>query len=141
MSLTAPDPVSITASDDGRFAYVAHREGITQIDVSARRARLLDGAKDITLAGFEFIRWHRDVLVGSQVQPDGSRGLVRLRLNRDHSGVSQAMLIDDSASSEGSATFATISGDDLYYVVAEGAGSQTVGSPPMDVRVMRIKLR
>ena len=141
MPLTAPGPVSITASDDGRVAYVAHREGITHIDVSSRRARPLDAAKDITLAGFEFIRWHRDVLVGSQVQPDGSRGLVRLRLNRDHSAVSQATLIDDPASSEGSATFATISGDDLYYVVAEGPGSQTVGSPPMDVRVMRVKLR
>jgi hypothetical protein len=141
MPLTAPGPVSITASDDGRVAYVAHREGITRIDVSSRRARPLDAAKDITLAEFEFIRWHRDVLIGSQVQPDGSRGLVRLRLNRDHSAVSQATLIDDPASSEGSATFATISGDDLYYVVAEGPGSQTVGSPLIDVRVMRVKLR
>jgi hypothetical protein len=141
MPLTAPGPVSITASDDGRVAYVAHREGITRIDVSSRRARPLDAAKDITLAEFEFIRWHRDVLIGSQVQPDGSRGLVRLRLNRDHSAVSQATLIDDPASSEGGATFATISGDDLYYVVAEGPGSQTVGSPLIDMRVMRVKLR
>ena len=141
MPLTAPGAVSITASDDGRFAYVAHREGITHIDVSSRRARPLDAAKDITLAGFEFIRWHRDVLVGSQVQPDGSRGLVRLRLNRDHAAVRQATLIDDPASSEGSATFATISGDDLYYVVAEGLANQTVGSSLMDVRVKRVKLR
>jgi hypothetical protein len=140
MPLTTPGPVSITASDDGRVLYVAHREGITQIDVSARRARPIDAAKDITLAGFEFIRWHRDVLVGSQVQPDGSRGLVRLRLNRDHPAVSQATLIQE-ASSEGGATFATISGDDLYYLIAEGPGSQTVGSSPMDVRVMRVKLR
>lgn len=141
MPLTAPGPVSITASDEGRFAYVAHREGITHIDVSSRRARPLDAAKDITLAGFEFIRWHRDVLIGSQVQPDGSRGLVRLRLNRDHTAVSQATLIDDPASSEGSTTFATISGDDLFYVVSEGSGNQTVGSPLVDVRVKRIKLR
>ena len=140
MPLTAPGPVSITASDDGRFAYVAHREGITHIDVSSRRARPLDAAKDLTLAGFEFIRWHRDALVGSQVQPDGSRGLVRLRLNRDHSGVSQATLIDDPVSSGGSATFAAISDDDLYYVVTEGPGDQTVGSPLMDVRVKRVKL-
>jgi hypothetical protein len=141
MPLTAPGPVSITASDDGRFAYVAHREGITHIDVESRRARPLDAAKDITLAGFEFIRWHRDALVGSQVQPDGSRGLVRLRLNRDHSGVSQATLIDDPISSEGSATFAAISDDDLYYVVTEGPGNQTVELPLMDVRVKRVKLR
>ena len=141
MPLTAPGPVSITASDDGRFAYVAHRDGITRIEVSSRRATALDAAKDITLAGFEFIRWHRDVLIGSQLQPDGSRGLVRLRLNRDHTAVNQATLIDDPAFSGGSAAFATISGDDLYYVVAEGAGNQTAGSPLMDVRVKRVKLR
>ncbi len=141
MPLTASSPVSITASDDGRFAYVAHRDGITHIDVSSRRARPLDAAKDIPLAEFEFIRWHRDVLVGSQVQPDGSRGLVRLRLKRDQPAVSQATLIEDPASSEGHATFATISGDDLYYLVTEGPGNQAVGSPLMDVRVKRVKLR
>lgn len=141
MPLDAPGPVSITASDDGRFVYVAHREGITQIDVSSRRARPLEAAKDITLAGFEFIRWHRDALVGSQVQPDGSRGVVRLRLNGDRRAVSQATLIDDQASSDGSATAATISGDDLYYAVAEGPGNQPDGSERMDVRVTRLRLR
>jgi hypothetical protein len=141
MPLTAPGPVSITTSDDGRFAYVAHREGITRIEVSSRRATALDAAKDITLAGIEFIRWHRDALIGSQVQPDGSRGLVRLRLNRDHAAVNQATLIDDPAFSGGGAAFATISGDELYYVVAEGAGNQTAASPLMDVRVKRVKLR
>jgi DNA-binding beta-propeller fold protein YncE len=139
--LTAPGPVSITASDDGRFVYVAHRDGITQIEVSTRRARSLDAAKDITLAGFEFIRWHRDGLVGSQVQPDGSRSLVRLRLNRDRRAVSEATLLDDSVSSDGSAIFAAMSGDDLYYLVAEGPGKQTAGSALMDVRVKRVTLR
>jgi DNA-binding beta-propeller fold protein YncE len=141
MPLTAPSPVSITVSDDGRTAYVAHRDGITHIDVSARRARPLGGATDITLAGFEFIRWYRDVLIGSQVQPDGSRGLVRLRLTRDHLAASQAALIDDPGSADGSATFATISDDDLYYVVAEAPGNQTVGSALVDVRVKRVRLR
>jgi hypothetical protein len=141
MPLTTPGPLSITASDDGRFAYVAHREGITHIDVSSRRARPLDAAKDIALAGFEFIRWHRDVLVGSQVQPDGSRGLVRLQLNRDQTSVSQATLIDDSSPSGGGATFAAISGDDLYYVVAEAPANQTAVSPLMDVHVQRVRLR
>ena len=141
MPLMAPGPVSLTVSEDGRLAYVAHLEGITHIDVSSRRAGPLGAAKDIRLAGFEFIRWHRDALVGSQVQPDGSRGLIRLRLNRDHTAVSQATLIDDPASSEGGARFATISGDDLYYLAAEGPGNQTGRSAVMDVRVMRVKLR
>jgi hypothetical protein len=115
---------------------------MSRIAKESRTSTWSHGAQDhSTLAGFEFIRWHRDALVGSQVQPDGSRGLVRLRLNRDHSGVSQATLIDDPISSEGSATFAAISDDDLYYVVTEGPGNQTVELPLMDVRVKRVKLR
>ena len=141
MPLTAPNPVSITVDDDGRVVYVAHGEGITRIDVSSRRATPLNAAKDITLAGFEFIRWHRDGLVGSQLQPDGSRGLVRLRLNRDRSAVSQATLIDDPPAGEGITSSATVSGDDLYYLVADGSGTKTVGSPLTDVRVKRVKLR
>ena len=141
MPLTAPNPVSITVDDDGRVAYVAHGEGITRIDLSSRRAAPLDAAKDISLAGFDFIRWHRDVLVGSQLQPDGSRGLVRLRLNRSHSAVSQATLIEDPTSREGAASFATISGDDLYYLVADGSGTKAAGSALTDVRVKRVTLR
>ena len=149
ISLTTPDPVSITANDDGRVAFVVHREGITHIDVSSRRERPLDAAKGIALAGFEFIRWHRDGLVGSQVQPDGSRGLVRLRLNRDQAAVNQATLIEDPAFRGAGAAFATVSGDDLYYLVAEGPGNPAVGPLALsgvegsltDVRVKRVKLR
>ena len=139
--LKEPSPVSITASDDGRSAYVAHREGITHIDVPSRRARPLGAAKGIALGGFAFIRWHRDGLVGSQLQPDGSRGLVRLRLDRDQTSVRQATLAEDPASSEGHATFAAMSGDDLYYVVAEGPENLAAGSPLTDVRVKRVTLR
>ena len=139
--LTVPGPVSITASDDGRSAYVAHRDGITQIDVSSRRARPLGAAKSVTLGGFAFIRWHRDGLVGSQFQPDGSPGLVRLRLDRDQASVREATLTGDQASGEGRAAVAAISGDDLYYVVTEGADKTAPGSPLTDVRVNRVKLR
>jgi len=143
--LKEPSPVSITASDDGRSAYVAHGEGITHIDMSSqrssRRAKPLDAAKGIALGGFAFIRWHRDGLVGSQLQPDGSRGLVRLRLDREQTSVRQATLAEDPASGEGHATFAAISGDDLYYVVAERPENLTAGSPLTDVRVRRVTLR
>jgi hypothetical protein len=141
MPLMAPNPVSITVSDDGRVAYVAHREGIMRIDVPSRRAAALGGAKDITLAGFEFVRWHRDALIGRQAQPDGSRGLVRLRLNRGRDAVSQATLLDDPAPGDGDALSATVSGDDLYYLVVEGSGDRAAGSSVSDVRVKRVTLR
>ena len=141
MPLTAPSPVGITVDDEGRFAYVAHGEGITRIDVSSRRATPLAAAKDVTLAGFEFIRWHRDGLVGSQLQPDGLRGLVRLRLNRAGSAVRQATLIEEPRPAEGLSGSATVSGDDLYYLVADGSGTKSARSPLTDVRVKRVTLR
>ena len=137
--LMTPGPVSIAAGEDGRLAYVAHPEGITRIDVPSRRAAPLEAPKGITVAGFEFIRWHRDVLVGAQVQPDGSRGLVRLQLNRDRRAVTQATLIGNPASGDGDAAWATISGGDLYYLVA-GRPEPRAGSGLIDVRVKRVKL-
>jgi sugar lactone lactonase YvrE len=140
MPLMTPNPVSIAVSNDGRLAYVAHREGITRVDLASRRATPLDAGKDVTLAGFEFIRWHRDALVGSQVHADDSRSVVRLQLNRDRRTITMATLIEAPAASEDTPTMATISGDDLYYLVVPtqnpGAGAGLV-----DIRVRRITLK
>ena len=139
MPLSTPEPVSIAATDDGRVAFVAHRDGITRLDLQARRARPLSAPKGILLGGFEFVRLRRDVLVGNQVQPDGSRGLVRLQLNRDRGGVARAALIETSPGDEVVGP-ATISGEDLYYLVAATEGPDAA-SGLLNVRVRRIKLR
>ena len=136
MPLTTPDPTSIAVDEDGRLAFVTHREGIARLDIQARRATPLNAGNGIDLAGFEQIRWHRDVLVGSQIQSDGSRGFVRLQLNRDRSRVASATLIDTPRAADESTTLATISGSDLYYLVATTTESQGTTS----VRVRRIKL-
>jgi hypothetical protein len=139
LTLTMPAPVSITASDDGRLVYVAHDDGITRIDLGTRRASAVD-AKAIALGDFEFIRWHRDALVGSQRQPDGTRGLVRLQLGREGRAVTNATLIDRLPSDGGSAAFAAMSGGDLYYLVAGGTENQPSGSALMNIRVRRVTL-
>ena len=140
MPLMTPQPVSITVSDDGRVVYAAHQEGISRIDLASRRASALTAPKSIVLGQFGFIRWHRDALVGSQVQPDGSRGLVKLKLNRDGRAVTEATLIGGPSSAEGDATAATISNGDLYYLMAVRPESQSAGSESTDVQVQRIKL-
>ena len=140
MPLMTPNPVSIAVSNDGRLAYVAHREGITRIDLASRRATPLDAGKDVTLAGFEFIRWHRDALVGSQVHADDSRSVVRLELNRDRRTITMATLIEAPAASEDTPTMATISGDDLYYLVVP-AQNPGAGAGLVDIRVRRITLK
>jgi hypothetical protein len=140
MPLMTLHPVSIAVSNDGRLAYVAHREGITRIDLASRRATPLDAGTDVTLAGFEFIRWHRDALVGSQAHADESRSVVRLQLNRDRRTITMATLIEAPAASEDTPTMATISGDDLYYLVVP-AQNPGAGSGLVDVRVRRLTLK
>ncbi len=137
MPLTTPDPMSLTVADDGRLAYVAHADGITRIDLRARRATAID-SKAAALGGFEFIRWHRDALVGSQRQADGTQGLVRLQLAREGRAVTGATLIDRPPS-DGGAAFAAMSGGDLYYLLT-GPDNQSAGPAQMNVRVRRVTL-
>ena len=136
MPLKASDPVGLAIDEAGRFAYVAHRDGIARIDVSARRVVQMEAAKGITLSGFGFIRLNRDVLLGSQAQPDGSRGLVRLQTKGDR--VTAATLIETSSADDAPHGPATIVGTDLYYLVA--SESSDSGSGLMNVRVRRVRL-
>jgi hypothetical protein len=136
MRLEISNAASVAVDDLGQRAYVAHSEGITRVDLQARRASPLTAVNGIALTDFDYIRAYRDSLVGSQVQTDGSRGIVRLQLNGDRRAVSAATLIDTSSAVD--AGMATISGDDLYYLTGIGQAS-TAG--PADVRVKRLKLR
>jgi hypothetical protein len=137
MRLTISNAASMAIDDLGQRAYVAHSEGIARIDLQARRASPLTAANGIALTDFDYIRAYRDSLVGSQVQADGSRGIVRLQLSGDRRAVSAATLIDTS-SSEDDAALATISGDDLYYLTGI---SQSSTAEPANVRVRRLQLR
>jgi sugar lactone lactonase YvrE len=140
MRLTTPNPVSMAVDDSGQRAYVAHGDGIVRVDLQARRASPLTAGNGIALTDFDYIRLHRDSLVGSQMQPDGSRGIVRLQLNADRRTVSAATLIEASSSEDGMGMAATISGDDLFYLT--DAGPQGAGSAgPTNVRVKRLQLR
>lgn len=139
MRLTTSNPVSIAIDDEGQRAYVAHGEGIAHLDLQARRSSALTAGNGITLADFHYIRLYRDSLVGSQPQPDGSRGIVRLQLHRDRRAVSAATLIETLPPDIDAGMEATIAGDELYYLA--GAGSQGPGATLTNVRVRRVKLR
>ena len=136
--LTTPNPVSLAIEDGGEHAYIAHAGGIARLDLQTRRASPLTAANGIALTDFDYIRPYRDSLVGSQIQADGTRGIVRLQLNADRRAVSAATLIESSSTEDDARMAATISGDDLYYLTGAGQGS-TAG--PSNVRVKRLKLR
>jgi hypothetical protein len=140
MPLDVAAPASIAAAGDERTAYVAHRDGIVRLDLRLQRATPVPAPAGIVLGGFEWIRSHRSALVGVQTLPDGSRHIVRLQLNRS-GAVTEAMAIEAFLGRDAGPTFATVSGDDLYYLVTQQAESPTTpGARVMHVVVKRIRL-
>ena len=139
MSLDIVAPASIASAGDERTAYVAHRDGIVRLDLQLRSVAPVTAPDGIVLGGFEWIRWHRNALVGVQVLPDRTRHVVRLQLNRDR--VTDAMAIEAPIGSDRGSTVATISGDDVYYLVSQQEDSPTTpGARVMNVVVRRIRL-
>ncbi len=139
-------PTSLAASGDGEVAYVAHRDGLVQLDLATGRASAIAGPDGVDLGHFERIRWHRNTLVGAQILPDGARRFVRLRLSQTGKRVTEATVIDASLPASSGPTFATITGDDLYYLATRPAESRTrtdqaPGLENVDVSVQRIRLR
>lgn len=135
MSLDVTAPASITAAGNEYAAFVAHRDGIVRLDLTRQSAAPVTAPEGIALGGFERIRWHRNALVGVQVLPDGSRHVVRLQLNGGRA-VTGATVLEASLSPDAGPTFATISSDDLYYMVTQQKSDTGV----MNVVVKRIRL-
>ena len=146
LSLEVAAPTSLAASGDGEVAYVAHRDGLVRLDLATRTASAIAGPDGVDLGHFERIRWHRNALVGAQVMPNGARRFVRLRLSQTGKRVTEATVIDASLPAGSGPTFATVTGDDLYYLVTRSAESgsrpdQAHGRESVDVLVQRIRLR
>ena len=139
LSLEVDNPSSLAVTDSDRFVYVAHAGGITRVELQSRTAREVTTSTGVSLAGFERIRWHRSSLVGVQAQPDGSRGLVVLKLDRGGNAVTSGALIDSSLDGEARSTLLTIVDDDVFYSVFEGA-APGVEKPSVEVVVKRITL-
>jgi hypothetical protein len=139
-------PSSLASSGNDQVAYLAHRDGLVRLDLATRRASAIAGPDGVDLGHFERIRWHRNTLVGAQVTPDGARRFVRLRLNPTGRRVTEATVIGASLPAGSGPTFATITGEDLYYLVTRSLES---GNRPDDARdreivdvvVQRIRLR
>ena len=145
MPVDADDPASLAPAGDERIAYLAHRAGIARLDLKTRVSRDVTAPDGITLAGFERLRWHRDALVCVQVGQEGARRIVRLDLDRTGRSVTAATVIDASLPADSGPTFATISGDDLYYMMRRSEGAPVAGAASSDslaeVVVRRLRLR
>ena len=131
MQMAAREPASLATTSDNDIAYVAHREGVSRIDLRARTATPVAAPKSVSLAHLERIRWRVHALIAVQVDDDGSRRIIRFELNANGSGVTRAATVEGSLPTAGP-IFVTIFGDDLLYLVdgSSHAGSQ----PPRDAQ-------
>jgi hypothetical protein len=115
--IDAPEPASVAARADDGMAFVAHRDGVSRIDLRARTVSPVAAPKGVSLGHLERIRWRRNALIAVQVDDDGSRRIVRLEMNARGSSITRVIKLEVPAPAAGQ-TFVTISGDELVYLRA-----------------------
>jgi len=144
MKVDAAELASLAAGGDAGIAYVAHRDGVSRIDLRARTATPVTAPASVSLAHLEQIRWRRRALVAVRVEPDGTRRIIRLDLNATGRAVTQATALEGPVQGGGQ-TFVAISGDQLVYMVddsKDAAGRPRRGPSGMaDFVAYRVPLR
>jgi hypothetical protein len=121
MHVDVTGPVSLAAGSEEGIAYLAHRDGISRLDLRARSASTVSAPKNTSLAGLEQIRRYRSALIGISSEA-GSTRIVRFELNASERSVRRATTIEASAPVVAHAAV-TISGDDLLYLSPVVAGA------------------
>ena len=129
------EPASVAASDRDGVAYVAHRDGISRIDLRARTASHVAVPKGTSLGRLQRIRWYHNALIGLTINADDTRNIVRLELNGSGTAVTRATTLEAPVPSDAQ-TFVTISGTDLIYLES---GSSTA-SNLAELVVRRVRL-
>jgi hypothetical protein len=135
--IDAADLTSVAVGEDEATAYVAHRDGISRIDLRAKTVGRVTAAKTVSLEHVERIRWTKRALIGVRVEDDGSRHVVRFDLNVSGRGVTRATPLEMSVVTS-KPLFATVSGDELY--LTDGSSRASDGSAG-DMVTYRIRLR
>ena len=126
MKIDGAGPASLAAGGEAGIAYVAHRTGVSRIDLRARTATKVTAPASVSLANLEQIRWRRHALFAIRVEPDGTHRIIRLDLNATGRAVTHATTLEDPVP-PGGQTFVAISGDELVYMVD---GSKDVAGRP-----------
>jgi hypothetical protein len=141
--IEAAEPASIAAEGDERFAYLAHRDGVSRIDLQKRTMTGIAAPNGVSLARIERIRRYRSALIAVQANADGSRRIVRLDLNDGGTAVTRATTLEASMPTAAD-THVTVSGDELLYlatVPSDAAASPTEQSFPALTEFVAYRLR
>ncbi len=137
MPLELRGPLSLTAANSDRAAFVAHAGGLARLDLQQRTTHHVTAPAGIALDTLERIRWHDNALVAIQRLADGARALVLLQLDRAGNRVTGARIIDATLERDARTPLLTIVGDDVYYSVIDGTAA---AGASVDVLVRRIRL-
>jgi hypothetical protein len=135
---------SVATTNDEDVVYVAHEAGIVRVDRRTKSIVNVSAPSGITLGRIERLRWHRHALIAVQAADDGSRRVVRLDLGRSGRSVVTSTDLDKTIPAAAGPTFATVTGDELTYLVMEneagkGSGdSRTESGAEFIIRRLRI---
>jgi hypothetical protein len=137
------DATSVAAGGDDRTAFVAHRDGISRIDLQTRAISPVAVPNGLSLRRLERIRWQGSALVAIQLDDDGSRRVFRLEMNPRGTAITKAVGLNVPAPI-GDQAFVTISGNDLLYLTsdpAEADGPQASASRSRAFVAYRVPLQ
>jgi hypothetical protein len=140
--LVVKDLTSLTASGDESVAYASAQTRIVRIDLKSGVAVPVVAPTGTDFASMERLRWYRNSLIAVDRTADGNRRIRRLTLNGSGRTITAVSLLAASIPMTSAPTFATVSGDDLCYLVADAsdpAGDSTM--PLGEVTIRRIHLR
>jgi sugar lactone lactonase YvrE len=108
-------PNGIAISDDGKFLYIAHLEGITVIDLSSRKRELLTGPPDAQLGGEDGFVYYRKSLLGIQTLTGGIERVARFHLdNPKHVKSVEVLQVNHPLFQQ--PTTGDIAGNDFFYI-------------------------
>jgi hypothetical protein len=127
--LDTPQPLSVTTGADDGIAFVAHRDGVSRIDLRSGSASPVAAPKGVSLERLERIRRRGNALIALQGTGDGQRRILRLEMNAKGTAIARATQLEVAAPMTGLA-FLTVAGDELVYVAAspDASGSSAGGS-------------
>lgn len=126
MKIDTVEPVSLAVGSEPGIAYVAHRDGVSRVDLRARTATRVTAPGSISLAHLGQLRWRRHALFAIRGEPDGTHRIFRLDLNASGRAVTRSTTLEGPIPLAGQ-TFVAISGDELVYMV--DSSKDAVGRP------------
>jgi hypothetical protein len=144
MTVAVEMPTSVAATGDDGVLYVAGQDALVRVDLRNATSVPVSLPSGLQLGAIERLRWHRNSLLAVAVER-GSRRVIRLDLNASGRAVTAATVIDETITSAAGRVFATVTADQLSYVVADpdNASEPQASSPSRsdELVIRRIHLR